>query len=234
MRISDPQVSQIADEKIILNELLRFEGATILEIGCGSAEMTRFIAQNAASILAIDVDDRQLAKNKATTDLANVTFKYGGAEKIPAKEKSFDIVLMFKSLHHVAIEQMDEAFLEIQRVLKPGGILYVSEPVYDGAFNDVLKIFNDEKLVREAAFAAEERAVLTCKFIFEKQKFFLQPLHFDSFNQFEERSINVTYANRTLSPQKHGEVRTEFEKYMTSEGADFFMPLRVDIFKREA
>lgn len=234
MRISDPQASHKADENQILDELLAFQGASVLELGCGSAEKTRFVAQKAAYVLALDVDERQLAKNREIAVLKNVIFKHGGAEKIPATEKSYDIVLMFKSLHHVVIDQMDEAFLEIHRVLKPGGILYISEPVYDGAFNDILKIFNDEKLVREAAFAAEQRAVASHKFSLERQKFFLQPIHFDSFSQFEEQSINVTYANRTLSPKKYLEVYAQFGKHMTSDGADFVMPIRVDVLKREA
>ncbi len=229
MKISDRQAIYTADEKNILDELLRLEGTTVLELGCGKAEKTRLVAKRAEMVLALEVDERQLTKNRKITDLPNVTFDHGGAEEISSDDESFDIALMFKSLHHVPIEQMDDAFLEIHRVLKPGGTLYISEPVYDGALNEIIKIFNDEKRVREAAFDAEQRAVLSNKFTLETQKFFLQPVHFDSFTQFEEQSINVTYANRTLSPEKHEEVRLKFEKHMTSDGADFLMPIRVDV-----
>ena len=43
---------------------------------------------------------------------------------------------------------------EIARVLKPGGVAYLSEPVYAVRFNDILKLFHDERVVREADFDA--------------------------------------------------------------------------------
>ena len=36
-------------------------------------------------------------------------------------------------------------------VLKPDGVAYISEPIYAGAFNDILKMFHDEREVRQAA-----------------------------------------------------------------------------------
>ena len=75
-------------------------------------------------------------------------------------------------------ELMDSVFSEIRRVLKPGGVAYISEPVYAGDFNEVLKLFHDEKAVREAAFAAEQRAVSAGGLVLVTQKFFLQPMQF--------------------------------------------------------
>jgi len=49
-------------------------------------------------------------------DLPNVHFMSGAAEAIPCEDESFDIVLMFKSLHHVPEAQMDKAMEEISRV----------------------------------------------------------------------------------------------------------------------
>jgi SAM-dependent methyltransferase len=48
----------------------------------------------------------------------------------------------------------DQALAEVHRVLKPGGRLYCSEPVYWGSFNEIMRLIDDERIVREAAFAA--------------------------------------------------------------------------------
>lgn len=232
MRISHPDVSLVANEQDILDQLLPLEGAAVLELGCGKAEKTRLVAQKAATVLALEVDEIQLAMNRTITELRNVCFAHGGAEKISATDSSYDIVLMFKSLHHVPIELMDDAFSEIRRVLKPGGIAYISEPIYAGAFNEILKIFHDEKAVREAAFAAVKRAVLSRRLALVTQKFFLQPMHFANFCQFEEQVLKVTHTDHKLSPEKFDEVRSKFNQHMTPHGAEFHMPMRVDVLKK--
>lgn len=233
MHISNPDVSLIENEGEVIDRLLPLKGATVLELGCGKAEKTRFIAHQAASILALEVDAIQLARNKAITDLSNVRFEHGGAENIPAADATFDLVLMFKSLHHVPEELMDNAFAEIRRVLKPGGMAYISEPVYAGDFNEILRLFHDERSVRESAFAAEKRAVSSGQLALVKQAFFLQAMHFESFDQFEKQVIQVTHTDHRLSSELLKTVRLSFNLHMTPGGADFKMPIRVDLFRKD-
>lgn len=231
MRISNPKAGLVENEMDVIGRLLALEGATVLELGCGKAEKTRIIAEKAASVLALEVDEIQLAK--LTDDLPNVRFMHGGAEKIPAADASFDLVLMFKSLHHVPAELMDEAFTEIYRVLKPGGFVYISEPVYAGDFNEILRLFHDEKTVREQAFAAEKKAAGSGLLSLVKQMFFLQAMHFADFGQFEAQVIGVTHTDHRLSPELLERVKFDFDRHMTADGASFTMPLRVDLFRKD-
>ncbi len=231
MLFSSPDSGPVCDEQEIFGKL-PLKDARILELGCGKAEKTRIVAQQAASILALEVDEIQLAKNREIADLPNVRFDHGGAQKIPAKDGSFDIVMMFKSLHHVPLELMDEAFREIHRTLKSGGYAYISEPIYKGDFNEILRLFHDEKIVREAAFEAVKRAVESKRFDLVRQEFFMTPMHFDSFADFEKKIIGVTHTDHRLSPELLREVRAKFEKHMTPDGADFLMPIRVDLLKK--
>lgn len=239
MKITDPAAdlatSRLCDEYTVIAAELPLDGAHILELGCGKADKTRAIAQSGrvAAIVALEVDAIQHAKNLHITDLPEVSFRHGVAEAIPEPDAAFDIVMMFKSLHHVPVEQMDRAFDEIWRVLKPGGLAWISEPVYAGPFNDILRLFNDEKVVREAAFAATRRAVDSQRFRLEKQIFFATPGHFDSFEQFEERVIRVTHMNHQLDPALHEAVRCQFMPHLTAEGANFRNPLRVDLLRKQ-
>jgi ubiquinone/menaquinone biosynthesis C-methylase UbiE len=232
MRIANPDRGLVTNEADILDQLLQLEGATVLELGCGKAEKTRIVAQKTASVLALEVDEIQLARNRMVTELPNVRFEYGGAENIPAADSSFDIVLMFKSLHHVPTELMDSAFSEINRVLKPGGVVYISEPIYAGDFNDILRLFHDERAVREAAFAAEERAVSSSQLSLVTQHFFQQAMHFENFGQYEDQVLKVTHTDHTLSPDIYEEVRMKFDQHMTDNGVDFHMPIRVDLLRK--
>jgi ubiquinone/menaquinone biosynthesis C-methylase UbiE len=161
-----------------------------------------------------------------------VEFRHGGAEAIPVADDSFDIVLMFKSLHHVPLQHMDQALSEIARVLKPGGLAWISEPVFAGELNEVFRLFHDEKAVREAAFAAICKAVATGGLSLKKQLFFNTRSHFESFDQFDQRMIKVTHTSHQLAPELYRQVKEKFESYATQDGATFRNPQRVDLLRK--
>jgi ubiquinone/menaquinone biosynthesis C-methylase UbiE len=234
MKIADPAQDTLVNEVKLMLAELPFDGASVLELGCGKAEKTRLLAETGRlkEIVALEVDDIQHRRNLQISDLPKVQFRRGGAEAIPADDSSFDIVLMFKSLHHVPMEHMDAALGEIARVLKPGGLAWISEPVYAGDLNEVFRLFHDEKIVREAAFAAIRKAVDAGRLSLEKQYFFNTRSDFASFDQFDQRMIQVTHTNHQLAPDLYRQVREKFESYMTAEGATFLNPQRVDLLRK--
>lgn len=234
MHIQAPSDNDVSNEAEIYNHLLPLDGAHIIELGCGAAAHTRNIAESGrpASILACEVDTIQHEKNLSITDLPTVTFCHAGAEAIPAEDGSADIVMMFKSLHHVPLEAMDKVMQEIRRVLKPGGLAYISEPVYAGNFNEVLRLFHDERAVREAAFATVRKAVEQGVLELVGQHFFNTPNDFENFADFERKVIGVTHTNHQLSQELLQTVREKFESFMGPDGAHFMIPIRVDLLRR--
>ena len=234
MKIADPVQDTLVNEVKLMLDELPFDGASVLELGCGKAEKTRMLAETGRlkEIVALEVDDIQHQRNLQITDLPNVHFRHGGAEAIPADDDSFDLVLMFKSLHHVPMEHMDTALGEIARVLKPGGLAWISEPVFAGDLNEVFCLFHNEKIVREAAFAAIGKAVDDGRLNLEKQLFFNTRSFFESFNQFDRRMIQVTHTSHRLAPELYQRVKEKFESYLTPEGATFLNPQRVDLLRK--
>ena len=234
MQITNENINRFCEETEIFDELLSLDNRTIIELGCGKAELTRHIATSGAgrSITAFEVDEIQHAENEKIADLPNVIFKPGVAENIDKEDESVDITFMFKSLHHVPIDAMDMAFTEIHRVLKPGGFVYISEPIFEGEFNDILRLFHDEKTVRLAAFNAEKEAISSGKFALVKQVFFNSPMHFDDFAAFEKLILGVTHTDFVLTPELYEEVKTKFERHLGKNGADFKMPIRVDLLRK--
>ncbi len=231
MQIADPAQTTLHNEVELMLAELPFDGASVLELGCGKAEKTRQLAETGRvrEIVALEVDRIQHGCNLQITDLPQVHFRHGGAEAIPADDNSFDIVLLFKSLHHVPMAHMDQALSEIARVLKPGGLAWISEPVYAGDLNEVFRLFHDEKIVREAAFAAICKAVEDGRLALKKELFFNTRSFFENFGQFDQRMIQVTHSNHQLSPELYQQVREKFESYLTENGATFLNPQRVDV-----
>ena len=145
-----------------------------------------------------------------------------------------DVVLMFKSLHHVPGELLDQALQEIHRVLRPQGHLYVSEPVFAGDLNEVIRLFHDEQQVRLAAFDALHRACEAQQFGLREERFFRSQVNFKSFAQFKAGIVDATFAEHKLSESLLAEVEQKFLSLAdTSRGGFYFeSPMRVDILER--
>lgn len=231
-------IARTSEEIEIVNELLDLDDKYILEVGCGAAETTRLIAsgginkKDSRRVMALEVDEVQHAQNLKIDDLPNVEFKLAGAQAIPVPDCCVDVVFLFRSLHHVPVDLMKRSFDEIARVLKPGGYVYIEEPVYDGEFNDIVRIFEDEKEVRGAAFAAIRAAVDSGEFELVKELFFNKPLSFSSFEDFERRVIRVSYMERHLTPEQYSQVKARFEANLGENGAKFPQPHRVDWLRK--
>jgi len=234
MKIAEAQIDVNCPESEIYNDLLSLDGKHILELGCGSADITRNIATSGANrkITALEVDVCAHEKNLQITDLPNVTFALAGAQAIPLEDESVDVVLMFKSLHHVPIELMEPSMQEIKRVLKTGGLVYISEPIFSGEFNEILRLFHDEQKVRHAAFNTIKKAVDEGLFKLVEETFFYSPMNFENFAEFENNTIKATHSNHSLDEKLYKLVKQRFEQHVGENGAHFLMPMRVDLLQK--
>ena len=234
MKIAVERIDVSCPEAEIYNRLLSLDNKHILELGCGSAEITRTIASSGADrkITALEVDEIAHEKNLQITDLPNVTFGLAGAQDIPLEEEAVDVVFMFKSLHHVPLDLMELSLREISRVLKPGGLAYISEPVFAGDFNEILRLFHDEQKVREAAFSTVKKAVDEGLFDLVEQTFFNSPMKFESFADFENKVLKATHTRHKLDDEVYSLVKQRFERHLGDDGAQFLMPIRVDLLQR--
>jgi len=234
MSLVGPDSQDLTNEISVLQQMLKFDGAKVLELGCGAAEKTRMIVEQTGveTVIASEVDEIQHQKNLALTDLSKVTFKTYGAEAIAEPDQCFDIVLMFKSLHHVPLDKLDNALQEIHRVLKPGGFAYISEPVFAGRFNDIMQIYHNEQEVRQAAFDAVTRSVANELFHLESEYFFQNRIQLKSWLQYEEGILNVTHTDHNLSEEQHAEVKQRFLASETDAGFIFDIPNRVDLLRK--
>lgn len=224
----------VHDELDLLEELVALDGQRIIELGCGAAALARALLGRhpGCSVTALEVDVRQHEKNLAKPQ-DRLTFVAAGAQAVPRADASFDLALMLKSLHHVPMPEMSRALDEVARVLRCGGLLYVSEPVFDGPFNDVVRLFHDEGVVRAAAQAALDR-VLEAGKLWEPAADirFMMPVSFRSFEDFEARLMRPTFADHQIDDAKLAQVRAAFAPHLGSEGAHFIRPMHVRLLRR--
>jgi SAM-dependent methyltransferase len=223
----------VDDELTVLSDLVPVAGQRIVELGCGGAHLARALVQRHpdSHVTALEVDERQHAKNIAAPQ-GGLTFIEGVAQSIPFADASFDLALMLKSLHHVPLPLLGAALGEVARVLRPGGHLYVSEPVYAGPLNDVIRIFNDEGVVRAAAQAALDDALRAGRWTQVAERQFEMPVHFKDFSDFERRMMRPTFADHRIDDAKLAAVRDVFEPHCGATGASFTRPMHVRLLRR--
>jgi SAM-dependent methyltransferase len=223
----------VTDEAQFMREHLPLQGAKVVELGCGKADLARRLLQKhgVAAVTAFEVDARQHAANLAAPAVPGLRFIEAGAEDTGLPQACCDGVMMLKSLHHVPLAHLDPAMDEVARVLKPGGWFYVSEPVYAGEFNDIVKLFHDEGVVRAAAYAALERARERKRLLWEREIVFDTPLHFRDYEDFDRRIVQVTHTDMHLSDDVERDVRGLFQRHMTADGARFVRQMRINILR---
>ncbi len=223
----------IDDELELLATLVPLADRDIIELGCGAARLARDLLARwpGSHVSGLEVDERQHAKNLATPQ-PGLRFMAGGAQAIPFPEASFDLALMLKSLHHVPLPLLGQALREAARVLRPGGHLYVSEPVYAGPFNELVRLFNDEGTVRAAAQAALDEALQGGTWQQVADRRFATPVTFKDFADFEQRMMRPTFADHHIDDAKLAQVGAAFAPHCTAQGAHFTRPMHVRLLRR--
>ncbi|MFV0679024.1 methyltransferase domain-containing protein [Ottowia sp.] len=224
----------ISDELALLHRLVPLHAQRIIELGCGAAGLSRRLLQTypGCRVQALEVDAIQHAKNLAAPPTPGLHFVAAGAQAIPAEDASFELALMLKSLHHVPQALMDQSLAEACRVLRPGGHLYVSEPVFDGPLNEVVRLFNDEQQVRLHAIAALQRALAQGGWQQVAELRFAMPARYANFDEFERRMTHVTFAERRFDDALRERVRERFEALRPPGGAPFLRPMRVNLLQK--
>ena len=98
-------------------------GLDVLELGCGGAQWTAWLAQQGARVTGIDLSERQLIHARHHLDELGVraTVVSGSAESLPFGDARFDLVIS----DHGAMSwgDPDRTLPEAARVLRPGGLL---------------------------------------------------------------------------------------------------------------
>ena len=105
-------------------------GTSVLEFGCGPGFFAPYLAQRGASVTGIDISETAIAQAQERAREQGVTgnldLKVMNAEALEFPAQSFDLVCGVAILHHL---DLDRAYAEIARTLKPGGRAVFLEPL---------------------------------------------------------------------------------------------------------
>lgn len=104
-------------------------GRRVLDVACGEGYGSGLLAASALHVTGVDIDAKTLAHARATyADRANLAFVEGSAAALPLADASFDAVVSFETIEHLAAADQPRMLAEFARVLAPDGVLVLSSP----------------------------------------------------------------------------------------------------------
>jgi len=114
------------EERRIALEMMRIgEGDQVIDVGCGTGNYTRHLAQAAGEGLTVGLDasETMVAAAAERSDRPNLAFLRGDACALPFEDETFDVACSVGVIHMV--EEPMVALGEMVRVLAPGGRIVI-------------------------------------------------------------------------------------------------------------
>ena len=113
--------------------------AAVLEVGCGTGQLTEQLACSGSRLTAIDIGPSMIAAARRRLTGAEVSFQVTSFEDLAAVDASFDLVISSAAFHWIDPEV---AFSKSARLLRPGGWLALlgTEEHYDDPFGAALDV----------------------------------------------------------------------------------------------
>jgi ubiquinone/menaquinone biosynthesis C-methylase UbiE len=101
-------------------------GTVALDLCCGEGAWARLIAATGATTFGVDLSEASLAAARAATaqEPNPPVFRVMDAEALDFPDGTFDLIVASGCLHHL---DLDRAYGELRRVLKPGGRIMCNE-----------------------------------------------------------------------------------------------------------
>jgi SAM-dependent methyltransferase len=149
---------ELATDLEMLARYAQPAGRDVVDIGCGGGALVRELTGWGARVTGVEVSESQLATAVAGDPDGRARYVVGRAEQLPLADASVDVALFMRSLHHVPIPGLTRALAESRRVLRPGGTVYVAEPLAEGDYFELVSLVDDENEVRAAAQRALSKA----------------------------------------------------------------------------
>ena len=111
-------------------KLMKQEGVKrILDLGCGSGRHVIQLTKEGFDVTGTDVSRQGLEMTRKWLKEENLKAKLIEAscyEKFPFKDDYFDSVISTQVIHHNYHKQVKYAISEIERILRPGGIVFIT------------------------------------------------------------------------------------------------------------
>ncbi len=227
-------MAEIRTDGSVLREVLTLQGLRVLDIGSGAGGLVRSMTRHGARVTGLECGAAQLEKAYATAREGDEEYVEGVGQDLPFEDASFDAAVFFNSLHHIPVEHMSAALGEAARVVRPGGTVYIAEPIASGSGFELHAPIDDETMVRAQAYGALSN-VQASDLIQEREIAYETMYHYADYEEFRDESVRIDPTRAALFEAMDTELRESFEHlgiHDTEKGWRFDQPMRVNVLRK--
>jgi cyclopropane-fatty-acyl-phospholipid synthase len=101
-------------------------GGTLLDVGCGSCQVTTYLASKYEQVLAVDFSETMLMAGRQRTErlgITNVRLLSGTAQRFPQAISRADVILSYGVLQYLTLSDLVQHLHECRRVLTRDGMV---------------------------------------------------------------------------------------------------------------
>jgi ubiquinone/menaquinone biosynthesis C-methylase UbiE len=228
---------EVTTDLTVLERLVPVSGRDMVDIGCGGGLLVRALTARGARVIGVEISESQLATAIRDDDGSGARYVVGVAQRLPLEDASVDVVVFMRTLHHVPPADMLSGLREAGRVLRPGGAVYIAEPLAEGDFFELTSLVEDEREVRAAAQRTIARAA-------EADLDRVESLEYDvrlclaDLDAFAARTVSVDPSRGEVFEQRRALLAETFAR-LGEPGERpgercFLVPMRVDVLRAAA
>ena len=127
----NPGLGRVVDAVIAKANLAK--GDEVLDLGCGSGQLSLPISKDVKSVLAVDISPRMiglLQEKLKESRLSNVDLRTASIQELDFADESFDLVVSNYALHHLSDDQKKLVVGQAFRWLRPGGRMVFGDMMF--------------------------------------------------------------------------------------------------------
>jgi 2-polyprenyl-3-methyl-5-hydroxy-6-metoxy-1,4-benzoquinol methylase len=117
-------------ERTIARHALPTAEMRVLDVGCGSGVTTEFLSRHAREAVGVDGNASAIEFAGSRWRRDNLVFRHGLADELGFADASFDAVYCLEVVEHLEHAQARRTVNGFARLLKPGGLLFLTTPNY--------------------------------------------------------------------------------------------------------
>lgn len=118
-------------------EIRKFESKTILEIGCGTGEILKYLTPR--KYVGLDLSQQYLRKARFQFGSKNVKFEVSDATKMRDFAEKYELVLIVNFIHHLDDESLEKVFRNIKSKVKFKKFILIDSKPNAGPFTKLLE-----------------------------------------------------------------------------------------------